>query len=114
VYHTEQTIEFTATGSPNAISREIETFAKAQGGLNATVVPWESDSVTLSMSVTSARGHGWNLEHTNLGTIKLTDQGNSSTKVAISSHEPNHPDKEKLAAVFDRFAREIQSKLQAL
>jgi hypothetical protein len=112
VYHTEQIAEFTATGSPLDVSQAIEKYAKAQGSLNAIVVPWESDRVTLSMAVTSAKGHSWNLEHTNLGTIRLTDLGNSMTRVAISAHEPDHVEKQKLAALFDGFAKQIQNRFQ--
>ena len=112
MYHTEQILEFTASGSPQLVSRAIEQYAKSQGSLNATVVPWESDAVTLSMAVTSAKGHSWNVEHTDLGTIQLTDLGNSLTRVAISAHEPDHTDKQKLAALFDGFAKQIQSKLK--
>jgi len=34
------------------------------------------------------------------------------TRVAIAAHDPNHVEKQKLAALFDRFAQQIQSKLQ--
>ena len=105
-------IEFTATGSPLAVSRAIEEYATGRGSLNAIVVPWESDAVTLSMAVTSKKGSGWDIEHTNLGTIKLTDLGNSLTRVAIAAHEPDHQDKQSLSALFDGFARQIQSKFQ--
>jgi hypothetical protein len=108
----QETIEFTATGSPRVVSCEIEQFATGQGSLNAIVVPWESDRVTLSMAVTSVKGEGWAIEHTNLGTIRLTDLGNELTRVAIVAHEPEHMEKQKLAALFDGFARQIQSSLQ--
>jgi hypothetical protein len=32
--------------------------------------------------------------------------------VAIVSHEPDHIEKQKLVALFDGFARQIQSRLQ--
>ena len=67
---------FTATGSPRVVSRVIEEYARGQGHVTAIVVPWESDQVTLSMAVTSVNGEGWAIEHTNLGTIRLTDLGN--------------------------------------
>ena len=101
-------IEFTATGSPRVLSRAIEEYATGQGNVTALVVPWESDRVTLSMAVTAVKGDGWAIEHTNLGTIRLTDLGNDSTRVAIAAHEPDHPEQQKLAALFDRFARQIQ------
>ena len=112
VYHTEQILEFTASGSPRVVSGAIEKYAKGHGSLSAIVVPWESDSTTLSMAVTSARGHNWNLEHTNLGTIKLTDLGNGSTRVAVAAHQPEHAEKQKLMALFDGFARQIQEKFE--
>jgi len=116
VYHSfamrEEIIEFTVSGSPRDISGAIEQCATGQGSLSAIVVPWESDSVTLSMAVTSSKGDGWAIEHTNLGTIKLTDLGNDLTRVAIAAHEPDHAEKKKLAALFDGFARQIQNRLQ--
>jgi hypothetical protein len=105
-------MEFTATGSPRVISSAIEQYATGQGSLTAIVVPWESDRLTLSMAVTAVKSEGWAIEHTNLGTIKLTDLGNDFTRVAIAADEPNHVEKQKLAAIFDRFAHQIQSKLQ--
>ena len=105
-------MEFTATGSPRVVSSTIEQYATGQGSLNAIVVPWESDRMTLSMAVTAVRGEGWAIEHTNLGTIRLTDLGNDLTRVAIAAHDPNHVEKQKLAALFERFAQQIQSKLQ--
>ena len=105
-------LEFTATGSPRVISRAIEQYAIGQASLNAIVVPWESDSVTLSMAVTSAKGEGWAIEHTNLGTIRLTDLGNDLTRVTIAAHEPDHAENPKLTALFDGFARQLQSRFQ--
>ena len=106
-------IEFTASGSPNSVSRAIEQYAATQGSLSAIVVPWESDGVTLSMAVTSAKGHGWHREHANLGTIRLTGIGNGLTRVAIAAHEPNHEDKQKLAVLFEKFAQQVLDKFQA-
>ena len=108
----EEIIEFTTIGSPRVVSSAIEQYATGHGSLNAIVVPWESDRVTLSMAVTSVKGEGWAIEHTNLGTIRLTDLGNDKTRVAVASHEPDHLEKQKMVALFDGFARQIQSKLQ--
>jgi hypothetical protein len=105
-------LEFTVSGSLLVVSRAVEEYATGRGSLNAIVVPWESDRVTLSMAVTSAKGHGWDIEHTNLGTIRLTDLGNDLTRVAMSAHESNDMEKQKLAALFDGFARQIQSRFQ--
>src|SRR5260370_16264834 len=108
----EEIIEFTVSGSTRDTSSAIEQCATGEGRLSAIVVPWESDSVTLSMAVTSSKGDGWAIEHTNLGTIRLTDLGNDLTRVAIAAHEPDHAEKKKLAALFEGFARQIQNRLQ--
>ncbi len=102
-------IEFTASGPPRAVSQAIEAYAHGQGHVTALVVPWESDRARLSMAVTSVKSDGWAIEHTNLGTISLTDLGNELTRVAVAAHEPDHPERQKLAALFDRFARQLQS-----
>jgi hypothetical protein len=104
-------IEFTATGSAKVISRAIEEYARAQGNVNALVVPWESDAATLSMAVTAVKIDGWAIEHTNLGTIKLTADGDEATRVAIETPEPPPHAEPKLAAVFDRFAQLLQKTL---
>jgi hypothetical protein len=108
----QEILEFTATGSPRDISRAIEELATGQGSLNAMVVPWESDQATLNMAVTSAKGEGWAIEHTNLGTIKLTDLGNELTRIIVASHEPDHVEKKKMLTLFEGFARSIKSRLQ--
>lgn len=99
-----------ATGSLRAVSREIEDMAAAQRSVAAIVVPWESDPTALSMAVTAVKGEGWAIEHTNLGTIRLIDAGDERTTVAIAAEPPDHPDQERLAALFDRFVRQIQSR----
>jgi hypothetical protein len=109
----QELIEFTVSGSPRSVSSAIEQYATGQGSLHAIVVPWESDEVTLSMAVTSANIDGWAIEHTDLGTIRLTGLGNEMTRVAFAPREPNHADRKKLAALFDGFARQIQTKLQS-
>ena len=103
-------MEFTATGSPRVVSSTIEQYATGQGSLNAIVVPWESDHMTLSMAVTAVRGEGWAIEHTNLGTIRLIDAGQERTEVAIAAEPPDHPERQKLTAVFERFVRQVQSR----
>jgi hypothetical protein len=108
----EEVLEFTATGSPRVVSRAVEQFATHHGSLSAIIVPWESDHVTLSMAVTSAKGDGWAIEHTNLGTIRLTDLGNNLTRVTIAAHAPDHAEKQKLAALFEGFASQVQNRLQ--
>jgi len=105
--------DFTAAGSPHVVSRAIEEYARAQGHVTALVVPWESDRTTLSMAVTAVKADGWAIEHTNLGTITLTDLGNDATRVAIAAHEPDHSEKSRLLALFDRFARQLEHELAA-
>jgi hypothetical protein len=104
-------LEFIAAGSPLAVSRAIEDYARAQGHVTAIVVPWESDSVSLSMAVTAVKSDGWAIEHTNLGTIRLTAAGQERTVVAIAAEPPDHPEPQPLTAAFDRFVRQIQSRL---
>jgi hypothetical protein len=107
-------IEFVVNGSARVVSLAIEQYAHAQGHVSAIVVPWESSATTLSMSVTSVKAEGWAIEHTNLGTISLTDLGNGTTAVAVAAHEPDHPDKDRLSALFVRFADQLQHQLKAL
>lgn len=104
-------IEFTAAGSPADLARAIEDHARSQASsVTAIVVPWESSPTALSMAVTAVKSDGWAIEHTNLGTIRLTDLGNGQTRVALGADEPDHPEKQKLAAIFDRFARQLESR----
>jgi hypothetical protein len=106
-------IEFVAGGSARAVSRAIEQYAHAQGHLSAIVVPWEGSATTLSMSVTSVKADGWAIEHINLGTISLTDLGNGTTAVAVAADEPDRPDKDRLSALFVRFADQLQHQFKA-
>jgi hypothetical protein len=106
-------MEFTTPGSPKTIADRIEQCAVAQGNVTALVVPWESDRATLSMAVTAVKGDGWAIEHTNLGTITLTAVGDGMTAVSIAAEAPDHPEKQRLAAVFDRFAREVRRTFDA-
>jgi hypothetical protein len=104
------TITFTANGSPQVVSRAIEEYARSQGHLSAIVVPWESDGTTLSMAVTAVKSDGWAIEHTNLGTIRLIDAGREQTEVAIAAEPSEDPEHQKLAALFERFVRQVQSR----
>jgi hypothetical protein len=106
-------IAFVAQGTPRVVSRAIEEFAQSQGHVTAIVVPWESSATMLSMSVTSVKTDGWAIEHTNLGTVTLTDAGNDTTAVAVLAAPSGHADPEKLATVFDRFARSLQSRFES-
>jgi hypothetical protein len=104
-------VEFTAAGSAKALSHAIEEYARAQGHVNALVVPWESDASRVSMAVTSVKADGWAIEHTNLGTITLTALGDGQTRVAIDP--PPQPAEPALAALLDRFARQLQTRFAA-
>jgi hypothetical protein len=108
----EKLFEFMTTGTPRAVSGAIEQLAIGLGSLTAIVVPWESDRTTLCMAVASTQGEGWALEHTNLGTIRLTEMGNEMTRVEVLADLEHHPDHQKLAKLFGRFSIEIQSRLQ--
>jgi hypothetical protein len=105
-------LRFTAAGSPRSVSRAIEECARGQGNVTALVVPWESDETSLSMAVTAARGDGWAIEHTNLGTIRLVEAGPARTEVAIEAEPPDHPEQQTLTQVFDRFVRQVHSLFQ--
>ncbi len=111
---TGQILEFTANGSARALSGAIEEYAQEKRVVTAVVVPWESDETTLSMAVTSVKSDGWAIEHTNLGTIRLTDLGGERTHIAIIAHEHDNPEKEKLAGLLGGFAKQIQDRFQAL
>jgi hypothetical protein len=108
----EKLFEFMTPGSARAVSGAIEQLAIGLGSLTAIIVPWESDHTTLSMAVTSTAGEGWALEHTNIGTVRLTDLGNETTRVEILSDIQNHPENQRLAKLFARFSSEVQNRLQ--
>ena len=103
-----QALEFSTAGSPRAVARAIEDFARAQAHVTAIVVPWESDATALNMAVTAVTGEGWAIEHTNLGTITLTDHGSDVTRVAVTAAGRAAYDAPELAAVFERFTRQLQ------
>jgi hypothetical protein len=103
--------DFTVGGSPRDVARAIEDHARASGRVSALVVPWESDATTLSMAVTSVKADGWAIEHTDLGTIRLTELGGNSTSVAIVARESDATTPAALKAVFDRFAAELHRQL---
>jgi hypothetical protein len=97
-------LEFSTAGSPRAVARAIEDFARAQAHVAAIVVPWESSADALNMAVTVSTGDGWAIEHTNLGTITLTEKGEDATHVAVAADPRGAPE---LAAVFARFTRQL-------
>jgi hypothetical protein len=103
-------IEFSAGGSLRGMADAIEQYARAQGRVNALVVPWESTAMSITMAVTSVKADGWAIEHTNLGTIRLTDLHNDLVAVAISAAVTEPP---ALASIFERFARDLERHLTA-
>ena len=105
-----EVIRFTVAGSPQTVSRAIEEYARGQGRVSAIVVPWESTRETLSMAVTAVKADGWAIEHTNLGTIRLTDAGQERTALAITAEPPEHPEQQQLTALFDRFIQQVQGR----
>ena len=100
---------FTVAGTPLIVSRAIEEYARGAGSVSAIVVPWESDGTALSMAVTAVKADGWAIEHTNLGTIRLADAGQERTAVAFVAEPPDDPERQQLAALFDRFVRQVQA-----
>lgn len=110
----EKLFEFITSGSPRAVAGAIEQYAIGLGSLTAIVVPWESDRTTLCMAVTSTQGEGWALEHTNLGTIRLTDNGNDTSLVEVIADLQNDSEHQRLAKLFGRFSTELQSRLQVV
>jgi hypothetical protein len=106
-------VEFIATGTPRSLSQAIEQHAARLGSVSVLLVPWESDDVTLSMAITLVNADGWAIEHTNLGTVTLTDLGRDHTRVAIVAHSTDHPEQERLTPLLDAFGRQIQDRFQA-
>ena len=105
-----EVIRFTVEGTPQAVARAIEEYARGQGRVSAIVVPWESTRETLSIAVTAVKADGWAIEHTNLGTIRLTDAGSERTDLAITAEPPDHPEQQQLAALFERFVQQVQGR----
>jgi len=108
----DELLQFTVPGSLREVSRAIEGFAAGLGSLSAVVIPWQSDRTTVVMAVTSTQGEGRFLEHTDLGTVRLQDLGNNSTRVAVEPRAMDHAEKQKMAALFVRFASQIQARFQ--
>lgn len=101
-----EVVNFTAKGPAKSLASEIEAYALAQGHVSALVVPWESGPGRLCMAVTAVRGEGWAIEHTNLGTVTLTDLDGASTRVVTSAAGVES----KLAAIFDGFAKQLRAR----
>jgi hypothetical protein len=96
-------VDFTAQGTTRELASAIEQLALERRAVTALVVPWESDAATTRMAVTAAKGDGWAIEHTNLGTVSLSDLGSQRTHVIVtgaSGHETS--------PVLISFARQIE------
>jgi hypothetical protein len=93
------------------VARAVEEYARATGRVGALVVPWESDATTLTIAVTSVKADGWAIEHTDLGTIRVTDLGAHSVSVAIVARDSTAASQPALKAVFDRFAADLHRHL---
>jgi hypothetical protein len=104
--------EFVVSGSPRSVSARIEECARASGHVTALVVPWESTPDRLNMAVTLVKSDGWAIEHTNLGTLTLTPDGDR-TRVAVEEQVPDREDSAKLFAVFQRFTADLERRLAA-
>jgi hypothetical protein len=109
-----QIVDFIARGAPRVVSQAIEEHARGRGAVSVLVVPWESDQARLSMAVTLVNADGWAIEHTNLGTVTLTDLGDDRTRVVVLGHLPDteHPDRERLGPLLEAFGRQIQGRFQ--
>jgi hypothetical protein len=92
------------------VARAVEEYARATGRVGALVVPWESDATTLSIAVTSVKADGWAIEHTDLGTIRVTAVGANATSVATVARD-SATASPALKAVFDRFAADLHRHL---
>ena len=108
----DELLQFAVPGAPREVSRAIEEFAIGLGSLTAIVVPWESDRANVVMAVTSTQGEGRFLEHTDLGTVRLTDLGNDMTRVTVEARPLDHAERQNMAALFVRFTSEIRSRFQ--
>jgi len=108
----DEILKFTVPGSLGEVSQAIEEFAAGVGSLTAIMVPWLSDRTTVVMAVTSTHGEGRFLEHTDLGTVRLSDLGNHSIRVAIEPRALDHAEKQGMSALFLRFTSQIQTRFQ--
>jgi hypothetical protein len=110
----DHVVEFIAKGAPRVLSRAIEEHARGRGAVSVLLVPWESDQVTLRMAVTLVKSDGWAIEHTNLGTVTLTDLGKDLTRVTVLAHpiESDHPEREQVGSLLAALGRQIQGRFE--
>jgi hypothetical protein len=112
-------VEFTASGPARAVAAAIEAYASERRVVNALVVPWESDVVTVRMAVTSMKSDGWAIEHTNLGTISLVDLGDDLIRIAVvpaettAAETPERAEiRRKQTATLTAFAQQIERRFR--
>jgi hypothetical protein len=109
-------VDFTAPGTLRALSAAIEAYAAERRVVTALVVPWESDAAMIRMAVTSSKVDGWAIEHSNLGTISLSDLDGGRVRVTVeaASRDAEAGDSERAAtrekqqALLVAFARQIE------
>jgi len=102
-------VEFTAHGSPATLSTTIEDHARDRRLVSALVVPWQSVDGALTMAITSVTSDGWAIEHTDLGSILLTDLGDDHTRISVSATD--HPDRGALPSMLAQFADQLRQRL---
>jgi hypothetical protein len=61
--------------------------------------------------VTSVKADGWAIEHTDLGTIRVSDLGAHSVSVTVVARDSAAASQPALKAVFDRFAADLHRHL---
>lgn len=99
-------VDFTAAGTTRELASAIEQLALERRAVSALVVPWQSDAATVRMAVTAAKGEGWAIEHTNLGTVSLADAGSARTRVVVTGASD-----QAASPILISFARQIERAL---
>ena len=107
-------LEFTVSGPAAAVASAIEQCAVERRIVSALVVPWESGDGRLSMAVTTTKGQGWAIEHTNLGTITIEETDDGRTRVTVLALAPTPPSDParpgRTTDLLADFARRIQQR----
>jgi hypothetical protein len=67
------------------------------------------------MAITLVTADGWAIEHTNLGTVKLSDLGNDRTRVILLEHVTGagHADQGRVLSLLETLGHELQRRFQA-
>ena len=94
------------------MSRAIEEYARGQGRVTAIVVPWESDADDAQHG--GHRGEERRLGHrAHQPGDHPPDRRGPRTGRDVRHRrraDPDHPEQQQLAALFDRFVRQVQSR----